>query len=518
MGKAQLFIQLTDAAVQAGEHVRGHVFLDVSKEIQGSEMTLSLHGEEQTEVVYSTNTNGKNHRTTARDSHTIVRINIPVDHNSLFQNGKRISRGQYRLPFDVELPGSLPSSMMHHSGGDSCAIVYKMKAILKGSGVLWNYSCEQPVHVKAQPKPVERTPFISQPDTQAVNLLCCFNRGTVSLGAKLDCTHLERGTTTGVSVACHNNSTVTIQTVQARLIERVKWTAGSHSSSSNVNLDLFVFNKNMKGTERQIAAGKSRVDLNQIYQKIVNGTNAGSLTLPPRALNSYNGSLIRVEHSVVVTIDTPCCIDNPTIYIPCLVTEHTIASEVVIAPAVLMTHPTEEIPMASASVVTTSVVYATSSMAVYGNKPELDIAVLPTPSAPMEPFDSSPSVSRLLKDMENCITGVEILEKRVVEPSWQPLFTALRPDEYYKILRGLASDFDQVKVAVMLARIVSVFSCDHVVLALRAVTEWNRPSIIEQLIPFCRDFPNNHSKIRNELTDWERIVTERAFSNALNYG
>lgn len=468
-------------------------------------MALTFEGFEKTVVHYSASEGDKTVSKTAYGSRTLVRINVPVSQSSLFQNGKRIQRGQYQLPFDIETPDSLPASMYFSWGGDSCEVVYKVKAILKGSGVLWNYNCESKVVIKAMPKTVERVPFIARPDTQRIRLLCCLNRGTVSLGAKVDATHLERGTDTAVSIACYNDSTVQVRSITASLVERVEWSADWHNQWCTNKLDIHNFDKSMRGTERQKRPGKTNADLKQIYQDIIDGSNTGSLSLPLTALNSYYGSLITVKHEIVVKITTGCCIDNPTITIPVQVTD----SPAVMLVAVPVTNPTDELPEATATLVTTSVLYADSGLAIF----EPDIAVTPSPTAPVEP--NGPTIGTLLQDMEHCISGEDILMKRIVDPSWHHMFESLRPDDYNKILRGVKSDFDQVKVAVLVARNVAVFTCDHIVQALRAVTDWNRTGITEHLIPLCADFRNNHKKVHNELSDWERIVTERVFADAL---
>jgi hypothetical protein len=154
----------------AGEHVRGAVFADVDEELHGdgSEVSLVFSGQETTKVV------AKN---TTHDNRSLIRVMIPLNSAELLQEN-RIVPGKYKLPFDLELPSFLPSSMNFSHEESNCAITYTFKAIL-GSGVLWNYNFERVVVVRAKPMDFEPLPYNPQPMTKHVNLLCCFDRGSI---------------------------------------------------------------------------------------------------------------------------------------------------------------------------------------------------------------------------------------------------------------------------------------------------------------------------------------------------
>jgi hypothetical protein len=76
-------------------------------------------------------------------------------------------------------------------------------------------------------------------------------------------------------------------------------------------------------------------------------------------------------------------------------------------------------------------------------------------------------------------------------------------------------DFDQPKVATVVAAQIPNFTCQYVVAAVRAASEWNRPTMVEKLVPLCNDLVANQQIIIAELSDWDKIVTELVFRRAL---
>ena len=54
------------------------------------------------------------------------------------------------------------------------------------------------------------------------------------------------------------------------------------------------------------------------------------------------------------------------------------------------------------------------------------------------------------------------------------------------------------------------------VAALNVASEWNRATVVEKTISYCSDLVTNHDQILSQLTDWEKLVTERAFAKALD--
>jgi hypothetical protein len=78
-------------------------------------------------------------------------------------------------------------------------------------------------------------------------------------------------------------------------------------------------------------------------------------------------------------------------------------------------------------------------------------------------------------------------------------------------------NFCQMSVAVMVAEKVDKFVCAHMVAAfLETVSDWNRASLVEKMLPLCRDFlKENHQSIVDQLSNWDQTVTASAFRTAL---
>lgn len=148
MGKANFGINIDNpgGVAVAGDVVNGRIWVDIGTEIKGSNFQVTFTGKEATKVRYTTTRttgSGKN-RTTRTETHyahgkrNIISIHLPVDKLPMMATG-RIAPGRYVLPFQFELPSFLPSAFECHHNGGYAMIRYKVKAVLKGSGVLWNY-------------------------------------------------------------------------------------------------------------------------------------------------------------------------------------------------------------------------------------------------------------------------------------------------------------------------------------------------------------------------------------------
>ena len=107
---------------------------------------------------------------------------------------------------------------------------------------------------------------------------------------------------------------------------------------------------------------------------------------------------------------------------------------------------------------------------------------------------------------------------------YKMLLESLTSDEYGQILHKTTM-CHQVQVALMLAKILrkkqqrgsnhsGLFTCQHVVSAIRQVSEYFRPNLVETLLPYCHDLSEHRKLIQDELTEWEQILTAKAFDRA----
>ena len=93
----------------------------------------------------------------------------------------------------------------------------------------------------------------------------------------------------------------------------------------------------------------------------------------------------------------------------------------------------------------------------------------------------------------------------------------LAPHEFRSII-GHVSMSHQVQVALLLAKQMvqnSSFTCEHCVGALQKTSDYFRANMVETLLPYVSDLARNVSMIQQELNDWEKVITLRAFTAAL---
>jgi hypothetical protein len=80
--------------------------------------------------------------------------------------------------------------------------------------------------------------------------------------------------------------------------------------------------------------------------------------------------------------------------------------------------------------------------------------------------------------------------------------------------------FDQPKVAALVASSFDneshPFTCEFLLEALRNTEEWNRTVMVKNILPLCTDLGLGHNIIRNELNEWEQVVTLSSFEEALD--
>ena len=328
-------------------------------------------------------------------------------------------------------------------------------------------------------------------------------------GAKVNDTRLDQGESTTVCFSCCNNTTVMVERIDACLMQECRWSASGHSEQSYKMLQRIDFPNLESASARQLLAPRqslnredsARQERDLVFREVESGKHTGRVTMPEAALNSYAGSLMTVQHHILVQVHTGCCVDSPTIRIPVQSGEAR----------------TSAAPLPPAQVVPTTITIAMpSSVGVLGGKPtswegdeEPEVVFAPTPS------QQSPSLALLLEQMEESVMDMDIIQSKINDQTWNLVFEVLAPADFGAIIQKVNSDFDQPKVAVAVAGAMPQFSCAHVVAALRTTSEWNRSAVTEQLLPYSRDLVQNQQIILAELSDWEKLTTERAFANAL---
>jgi hypothetical protein len=135
-------------------------------------------------------------------------------------------------------------------------------------------------------------------------------------------TRLEKGATTSINMSCRNHTTVNIQRVYARLVQRCVWKAWIHSHRWYRLLMTHDFDRfaGLDRLDELPSPSRAQYSMEEVYESIFResqeGTHSTNFHIPVDALNSYQGSLISVNHFLTISAETRCCIDQPTIQIP----------------------------------------------------------------------------------------------------------------------------------------------------------------------------------------------------------
>ena len=78
-------------------------------------------------------------------------------------------------------------------------------------------------------------------------------------------------------------------------------------------------------------------------------------------------------------------------------------------------------------------------------------------------------------------------------------------------MRLLCVCVSAIRICKMIADKVEEFTCEHALAAVKAAKDWNRSNLVDALLPKCSDISTQAHIIKDELSDWERIMTQSAF-------
>lgn len=470
-------------------------------------------------------------------------------------------------------------------------MAYKVKAELKGSGMFSTKKTEQVISVLSAPLPAQPLPHLVEPLTAKVKACCCFNTGSITVGARVENTNIGMGEPVGIDFACKNNTTQGIDTAEAHITEEVRWSAGGRTNYAKRRIASGNFRptgrweKQAKEEARHTKrSARNQTDSHrnrreamyrELYRAISDGENRSTLRTQPSARHSHHGQLYSIGHRLTIKVHTGCCVDNPKIKMPVHIGTPSKLSAgpplqdvpgpmppptVPVAPSappasdapatpspyvpgtapvkpiappppspyvpVVPSAPPaawaddEDTPLVTATPVTVSTSAAVMGGAVVegeGDGPEDDedyesaFATVPVQATVM------PTLANLLKELEFAVNPRAVVQERIKEEEWKRgVFDALTPSGFASVVKAVSIEFDQPEVAAILAPVAGggTFSSEFLIAALRCVSSWLRVTLVEKLLPFCKDLDQNSGKILLELSEWERICTQKTFEDA----
>jgi len=493
---------------------------------------------------------------------------------------EQIRPGNYAFPFSVMLPDSLPSSTSYPPGTNNMGLRIQYKMI----GSIGKLHQKQPISIMSAPVPDIKVPAMIQPTSFALNSMGLFKKGTCTLGASVEDTHIGRGLSLDVHLACRNDSTENIRRVEVRLVETVQWhsTPGTFGHTRTAVLDLLHMNdidlpglSKERKNRREVRRSNSNRSLqestySEIFQDLGSNDNKIKLIVPTSARDSYSGQLIKIWHHLEIKLLTGRMANNPVTKVPirigsppqgsrCATVSGT-AAAIEATPATLpaptqlnyrlaeteavpvMLHVPESAPacysqdsipivsavaMSGETIYSAAVVHAPQEVIVLGGEAILvdqegDSVAFERPP-PVAPHSSHhrtpPSLANLMREMVFSVNDYDVIAARLRDPEWVPLFQAMSAQEFGSIIAHVNIDFDQPRVATLMAQHINAgryFTCHYAAQAVKNTSEWNRSTMASELIPLCADIATHHALIRAKLNEWELIVTGRDFEDAID--
>lgn len=318
MTKLTLHFVLARAVVYAGERLKGKLVVEAKSPVAGSAFLITFIGAEKTAVAYSSGSGESRSTHTARATRNLIQLRVPVQNESSIIQSNRVLPGRHEIPFDIQLPMNLPSSLVCNGHSTSnCRIKYRMKVELQSSGILWNYaSCSQSVTVRAVPRP-------SPADSRAEVVETRFRRfrklGKLTLGAKVSDVELERTGKTFLTLSCQNRSSAKTETIKVSLKQQARWRAYSHSKFAKTVIKSW----NISGAALLTTCcgpDCATDDKRAVLQSLLENSSLPKMTIPLKipasAIPTYHGEIMNVSYYLSIKVQTGFGLANPKIRIP----------------------------------------------------------------------------------------------------------------------------------------------------------------------------------------------------------
>jgi Arrestin (or S-antigen), C-terminal domain len=250
--------------------------------------------------------------------------------------------------FSIYLPGTLPPSMdfedMDGVGG-SCSVQYRLTAIIAGAqqppekrqsaATEWSNALktEHTLRIVGETLSTKKYPYILQPTCYPLKQ-SLLNSGHIIAAARVENTHVGKGTSFDFSLACRNKSHQNIQRIDIDVLEEIQWrTAVASASTSFVGRNNDAGQQNLYTMSRTVTLGSyknllldglqteslewggdpstgsvsepPKVDvltMAEMHNCLLSQRNMVNLRLPSTSRDSYTGKLIKVSHYLQITL------------------------------------------------------------------------------------------------------------------------------------------------------------------------------------------------------------------------
>lgn len=300
----------------AGGNVQGNVIVNSGRVINKGELIVHLYGKEKVAIPPRTGSN--NSSSTSRDERQVISSRqVLRDFSKLPCKASGV--GKY--PFSISLPPSLPASMSVGTKDNGVRIQYKLKATLHShSKDLYLFIQSAPI-ASYPPIPSEiGTMEVPIPSGGGWNWLkkvvgLSATPPSVTVGAQLANSVAAKGQVLDLHLACHETvspsffspnkgSVSALPQVEIRLVECIRWTAGSHEQRDAKTLGCVPAIDLPESCVRRRPADRN--ENNHLQSTVIraltesfessNTCHTVTLHVPLQARDTYQGQICQVWH------------------------------------------------------------------------------------------------------------------------------------------------------------------------------------------------------------------------------
>ena len=514
----------------AGSSISGSVVILVpdGTEFKSKEkFSLHFNGVEQAYIPYK----GGESTTIKEKKSEFVSMEIPLDIHNM------IDRNNIEFPFVFQIPSYCPSSIQiepkaYKNGkyyGNSYEVISKVeyKLILNDIGY---YKETKEKIIKVQQKMSEHiapVPTLLEPISEDIfgqcllfnfmlcNFMLCnfIYKGKIMVAIKVDNTRVAKGDSLKFQIAGVNYSEDDVEDVQVRLIQKFSFSSGHCTQTREVSRGRIHLTDTLrvksKEEIKQWEQDRKRMKdrkmrrmgfTETIYKKLLanvqNGQDKYIFPIPDKSTlkgyyDTYEGTYVKVHYLLQIEIVTPDFTTNPMFEVPIHI--HSGNRPKPSAPELHVDNKVDEERVEESPSFFPKMNYEYS----YQSSPRAyDFANL------MDQIKAALNVKSKLQDLLN-------------DSQWHPTVKALTSNEFNLILDEVALDFDKGDVLELLAAKVENFTCKYASNILYKTTDWMRILVVQKMLPHCIDLKENSSDLLKNLSDWERLSTERDFENAI---
>lgn len=531
-------------ATAGGTPVSGKVYLDVRKPVQAGSLQVVISGYERTCVHYtttSTHGTGKNRKTRTNHHYARARSDFMTVNFALAHFGnEKVPVGQYVYPFNFRIPYGVPPPA-EEQGRSNFTIGYSVETCLSRNGGLFSgdikHSC--PLNVISGATRIPISPLYMEPERQNVRTCFCFDRGEILLGGSGNTSIAPRGGNILLSYAVRNLSSVKIQNITIKIIERASWSARQHRAYSS----RVLFETQMNASEKNNQTQLDSTDLQPLDKKLQESTmleidslmrelklrlDAGqasiSAVVPNYARCSYYGNgLIRIDHLLILKVNTSTGTANPETTYPIIICNPPLEQVQMPVLEAKLLNEVPALPADWAPVVAQAVVVPLPMcMATPQEQDEENYNCLAVPSAPPAPtslLQQDGVVSAETMGWESLLAALPgSFEPCKLLDQWLGMnaaqLSSFESHQLTRLFQTLHRTFDQVEAAEILAkRYMTDIKCDAIAAVVHGCFRENHVPVIIHLAGNNTIVDkDNYGVVREQLTAFQWLQVEKYFT------